>query len=69
MQPPETIALKLLHAAPQRLQRMLMRLQKHNIELRCKKGCNMFFSGTLSRAFLELEGVDHSLLPLVSEAQ
>ena len=77
--PLETIVLKLLHAAPQRLQRMLLRLQKYNLELRYKKGCDMFLADTLSRAYLpevnssevtqELEGVDHKLLLPVSEAR
>ena len=40
--PLETIVLKPFHAAPQRLQRMLLRLQKYNLELRYKKGCDMF---------------------------
>ena len=77
--PLETIMLKPFHAAPQRLQRMLLRLQKYNIVLRYKKGCDMFLVDTLSRAYLpevntseltqKLEGVDHKLLLLVSETQ
>ena len=77
--PLETIVLKPLHAAPQRLQRMLLRLQKYNLELRYKKGCDMFLTDTLSRAYLpevnaseltqELEDVDHKLLLPVSEAR
>ena len=57
--PLETIVLKL-------------RLQKYNLELRYKKGCDVFLADTLSRAYLpevnaseltqELEGVDHKLL-------
>ena len=75
--PLETIVLKPLHAAPQLLQRTLLRLQKYNLELRYKKGCDMFLADTLSRAYLpkvnaseltqELEGVDHKLLLPVSE--
>ncbi|KAK2548867.1 Retrovirus-related Pol polyprotein from transposon 297 [Acropora cervicornis] len=70
--PLETIVLKPLHAAPQRLQRILLRLQKYNLELRYKKGCDMFLADTLNRAYLpevnaseltqKLEGVDHKLL-------
>ena len=66
--PLETIVLKPLHAAPQRLQRMLLRLQKYNLKLRYKKGCDMFLADVLRRAYLpevnsseltqELEGVD-----------
>ena len=76
--PLETIVLKPLHGAPQRLQRILLRLQKYNLELLYKKGCDMFLSDTLSRAYLpevtpseltqELEGADHKLLLPVSEA-
>ena len=40
--PLETIVLKPLHAAPQCLQRMLLRLQKYNFELCYKRGCVMF---------------------------
>ena len=50
--PLETIMLKPLHAAPQRLQRILLRLQKYNIVLRYMKGCDMFLVDTLSRAYL-----------------
>ncbi|XP_074608689.1 uncharacterized protein LOC141863104 [Acropora palmata] len=77
--PLETIVLKPLHAEPQCLQRMLLRLQKYNLELLYKKGCDTFLSDTLSRAYLpevnpseltqELEGVDHKLLLPVSEAR
>ena len=73
--PLETIMLKPLHAAPQRL----LRLQKYNLELRYKKGCDMFLADTLSRAYLpevnaseltqELEGIDHKFLLPVSEAR
>ncbi|XP_068704378.1 uncharacterized protein [Montipora foliosa] len=58
---------------------MLLRLQKYNLELRYKKGCDMFLADTLSRAYLpevntseltqELEGVDHKLLLPVCEAR
>ena len=47
-----SIVLKLLNLAPQRLQRMLLRLQKYNLVLKYKKGKDMFLADTLSRAFL-----------------
>ena len=47
-----SIVLKPLNLAPQRLQRMLLRLQKYNLVLKYKKGKDMFLADTLSRAFL-----------------
>ena len=67
--PLEPIFSKLLASPPQRLQRMLMRLQKYNLQVKYKKGKEMLFADTLSRAYLpevnasqfarELEDVDH----------
>ena len=79
--PLESIVQKPLHAAPQRLQRMLLRLQKYNLKLQYKKGKEMFLADTLSRAFLpeqstsathsafvhELEEIDHQDGLLVSK--
>ena len=48
--PLETIFVKPLTAAPKRLQGMLLRLQKFNLEVRYKKGTEMFIADTLSRA-------------------
>jgi transposase InsO family protein len=77
--PLETIVLKPLHSAPQRLQRMLLRLQKYSLELKYKKGKEMFLADTLSRAYLpevnvcesihELEEVDHKIPLPVSDAR
>ena len=76
--PLEAIVRKPLNAAPQRLQRMLLRLQKYNLELKYKKGQDMFLADTLSRAYLpevnasdfvaELEHVDHKQSLPVSNA-
>ena len=67
--PLEAIFSKPLNSAPKRLQRMLLRLQKYNLQVVYKKGTQMFLADTLSRAFLpeinacnfnkELEEVDH----------
>ena len=67
--PLESIVLKSLNSAPKRLQRMLLRLQKYNLQVRYKKGEKMFLADTLSRAYLpeihtcdfsqQLESVDH----------
>ena len=46
-QPLETIAVKPLNSAPQRLQRMLLRLQKYNLKVKYKKGDKCFLQ-TLS---------------------
>ncbi|KAI8511996.1 hypothetical protein Bbelb_110960 [Branchiostoma belcheri] len=54
--PLEMIALKPLHAAPKRLQRMLMRLQQYYVKITYKPGKEMFLADTLSRAYLPLEG-------------
>ena len=77
--PLETIVLKPLHSAPQRLQRMLLRLQKYSLRLKYMKGKDMFLADTLSRAYLpevnvcefahELEEVDHRIPLPVSDAR
>ena len=69
-QPLETIVRKPLHSAPSRLQRMLLRLQKFNLNVKHKKGKEMILADTLSRAPLanvhtcnlaqELEEVDQT---------
>ena len=74
-EPLEPIFVKELNAAPKRLQQMLLRLQKYNLCVACKKGPDMYLADTLSRAFLpevnaceftqELESVDHrAFLPV-----
>ena len=69
-QPLVAIIQKPLNSAPNRLQRMLLRLQKY-INLKCKRGQLMFLADTLSRAYLhdvhacefsrELQEVDHTI--------
>ena len=51
--PLEMIAIKPLHSAPKRLQRMLLRLQKFDITIRYKKGTDVFIADMLSRAPLD----------------
>ena len=48
--PLEMIMLKLLNSAPKRLQRMLVHLQKYNLEVKYKRGDTLFLADTLSRA-------------------
>ena len=52
--PLESIVKKPLHRAPKRLQGMMIRLQKYDLEVRCERGNNFFFflADTLSRAYL-----------------
>ena len=50
--PLEEIFRKSLCDAPARLQRMLLRLQRYNLEIKYKKGSLMFIADTLSGAFL-----------------
>ena len=68
--PLEEIFKKSLCDAPARLQRMLLRLRRYNLKVRCKKGPLMLIADMLSRAYLRdtlpseevksLEVVDHS---------
>ncbi|XP_063446850.1 uncharacterized protein K02A2.6-like [Mytilus trossulus] len=51
--PLESIMKKPLHAAPKRLQRMLLRLQKYDIILQYRPGKEMYLADTLSRAYLK----------------
>ena len=51
--PLEAILKKPLACAPRRLQGMMMRLQKYNIEVNYERGKNMHLADTLSRAFLQ----------------
>ena len=50
--PLQSILRKLLAQAPRRLQGMLMRLQKYNIEVSYERGKNMLLADLLSRAYL-----------------
>ena len=59
--PLEIIMRKTLDAAPKRLQRMLLALQKYDINLRYKRGETMFLAK-------ECETLDHrSTLPVTKE--
>lgn len=49
--PLESIFRKSLHSAPKRLQRMLLRLQKYDLQVSYKKGTEMYLADTLSRAY------------------
>ena len=53
--PLETILKKELHKAPIRLQRMMLRINKYNIDLKYYPGRKMYIADTLSRAFLRTE--------------
>ncbi|XP_028415850.1 uncharacterized protein K02A2.6-like [Dendronephthya gigantea] len=48
-----TIIKKPLHVAPARLQRMLLQLQKYDLEFVYKKGKDLFVADTLSRAYID----------------
>ena len=54
--PLESIMKKPLSNAPARLQRMLLQLQRYNINLLYKPGRDMIFADTLSRAHLKEDG-------------
>ena len=68
--PLESIMLKPLISAPKRLQRMLLKLQKYNLQVKYKREEKMFLADTLSCAYLpevntcefaqNLENVDHT---------
>ena len=53
--PLETICKKPLAIAPKRLQRLLLRLQQYDVEIRYKPGPEMHLADTLSRAYLPTE--------------
>ena len=54
--PLQAIFKKSLLAAPSRLQRILLRLQKYSLEVKYKPGSQMYVADHLSRAFLKHEG-------------
>ena len=68
--PLESMVQKPLHSAPQRLQRMLLSLQKYSLQWKYKKRTTMFLADTLSRAHplevgacevaVNLESIDHT---------
>ena len=51
--PLQMISQKPLASAPRRLQKMLMRLQQYDIDVRYKKGTEMFLADTLSRHLIK----------------
>ena len=51
--PLESLATKPIHALPKRLQRMMLRLQKYDLNIKYKKGSMMYLADTLSRASLK----------------
>ena len=51
--PLEEMFKKSLCDAPARLQRMLLRLQRYNLEVRYERGPLMYIADTLSRAYLK----------------
>ena len=52
-QPLETIFKKGLSSAPKQLQRMLLWLQRYNLEVKYQKGDKMVMTAPLSRAFVD----------------
>ena len=53
--PLEMIAKKPLAAAPKRLQRLMMRLMQYDVEVKYRRGPDMYLADTLSRAYLPYE--------------
>ena len=51
--PLESIVRKSLLSSPKRLQRMLLRLQKYDLEVVYKRGVEMYMADTLSRAYVK----------------
>ena len=54
--PLETIFQKPLHQSPLRLQKMLMKLMRYDLDIEYKKGKELFIADTLSRAYLPEAG-------------
>ena len=54
----EIITLKPLHMAPQRLQRMLLKLQDYNLKVSYKQGPQMYLADTLSRAYPKVNSLE-----------
>ena len=50
--PLESILKKSILSTPKRLQRMMLRLQKYDLDVTYKKGAHMYQADTLSRAYL-----------------
>ena len=56
-------------AAPKRLQRMLLRLQKYNLEIGFKPGQHMYLADTLSRAPLPITTSRDEVLTIDKEVE
>jgi len=56
--PLESIMLKPLHKVSPRLQRMLLKLQKYDLQLHYTKGRELYVADTLSRAYLNVPSTD-----------
>ena len=71
----EAIFRKPLNESPLRLQRMLLRLQRYDLEVSYKPGSELYISDTLSRAYLDIQPEDqleeklevHVVLPMSEE--
>lgn len=48
-----SISQKPIHSAPKRLQRMLLRMQRYDLQIMYKKGSEMYLADALSRAYPE----------------
>mgnify|MGYP001557088947 CR=1 FL=1 len=55
--PLEAIIKKPIHKAPSRLQRMLLRIQPYNLQVKYKKGSQLYIADALSRHYLPYSGV------------
>ena len=58
--PLESIVKKPLHRAPKRLQGMLVRILNYDVELKWKKGTDMFIPDMLSRAYPESQSEEQT---------
>ena len=62
----ESIVRKPLHHAPKRLQGMMIRLQKYDLDIHYERGNRMFLADTLSRAYLpSMHKFSQNLKPLM----
>ena len=68
-----TIVKKPLHAAPLRLQRMLLQLQRYDLEFVYKKGAELYLADALSRAYIsdpdEEETLNYEVMSLLSVSE
>lgn len=59
--PLESIILKPIHKVSPRLQRMLLKLQKYDLEVHYMKGKELYVADTLSRAYLTVPSTDNDI--------